>query len=64
MKALTQDRPGVVNQSRSLRRHPVWWSGAAAAVLWAGTAVLTFAVPDADDLGRTDLLARSSWCWP
>ncbi|HWK47070.1 MAG TPA: ABC transporter permease subunit [Stellaceae bacterium] len=42
---------------RSDARHPLWLAGAAAAVAWLGAAALTALWPDADDLGRTDLLA-------
>ena len=57
MNALTQTRARVLDQSRAAKPHPVWWGGAAAAMLWAGAAALIWVWPDADDLGRTDLLA-------
>ncbi len=37
-------------------RSPVWWGGLGAAALWAVAAALVLTWPDADDLGRTDLL--------
>jgi NitT/TauT family transport system permease protein len=43
-------------RSRSASR-PVWRTGAAGAVAWLAAAMLTAYWPDADDLGRTDLLA-------
>jgi NitT/TauT family transport system permease protein len=36
---------------------PVWRTGAVAALAWVGAAAVTSYWPDADDLGRTDLLA-------
>jgi len=41
---------------RSARNLSPWWGGAGAACLWAAVAALILSWPDADDLGRTDLL--------
>ena len=38
-------------------RRPVWRIGAAGSAAWLAAAMLTAYWPDADDLGRTDLLA-------
>jgi len=46
---------GAVALSRP--RAPIWTIGAVAALAWLGDAALTNLWPDADDLGRTDLLA-------
>lgn len=43
-------------QFHAAGQRAVWWSGLAAALLWGGVAVLILRWPDADDLGRTDLL--------
>ena len=56
MNALTETRAADALQSHAMPRRPVWWGGVAAALLWAGTAALILRWPDADDLGRTDLL--------
>ena len=56
MNALTETRAANALQSHAMPRRPVWWGGVAAALLWAGTAALILRWPDADDLGRTDLL--------
>lgn len=57
MNALTQARVEAAGQSRRSGRPAVWRGGAAAALLWLAAAVLAWAWPDADDLGRTGLLA-------
>ena len=56
MNALTEAQAANALQSHAMPRRPVWWGGIAAALLWAGTAALILRWPDADDLGRTDLL--------
>ena len=60
MNALTQAPARPIQQSVSASRRPVWWAGAVAALLWGGGAALIWAWPDADDLGRTNLLAALS----
>ena len=57
MNAITQTEARVAGHSLPARRQAVWWGGGVAAVMWAGAAALTWAWPDSDDLGRTDLLA-------
>jgi NitT/TauT family transport system permease protein len=57
MNALTQLRPLAGAQSRPDAARKVWVTGGAAAALWAGAATLILLWPDADDLGRTGLLA-------
>ena len=56
MNALTETQAANALQSHAMPRRPVWWGGIAAALLWAGAAALILRWPDADDLGRTDLL--------
>ncbi len=57
MNALTQIQSRLTGQSTPARRHAVWSGGLVAALLWAAAAALTWMWPDADDLGRTGLLA-------
>ena len=56
MNALTDIRPATLAGTRQSATR-VWWTAAAAAILWAAGAALTALWPDADDLGRTGLLA-------
>ncbi|WP_441295845.1 ABC transporter permease [Roseomonas cutis] len=51
--ALAPEAPGL---SRPVPATPPWRSGLLAAAAWLGTAAVILALPDADDLGRTDLL--------
>jgi NitT/TauT family transport system permease protein len=53
----TASRP----RSRAVKR-PVWRTGAAGSAAWLAAAMLTASWPDADDLGRTDLLAIIMIC--
>jgi NitT/TauT family transport system permease protein len=55
MSASTDSQLDAGSAAVTLR--PIWWTGAAAAAFWAAAAALTWLWPDADDLGRTDLLA-------
>jgi NitT/TauT family transport system permease protein len=56
MNALTEARAADALQSRAVPPRPAWWGGVVAAVLWGVVAALILSWPDADDLGRTDLL--------
>jgi NitT/TauT family transport system permease protein len=47
---------------RAAASRPVWRIGAAGSAAWLATAMLTAYWPDADDLGRTDLLALIMIC--
>jgi NitT/TauT family transport system permease protein len=62
MTAITEIRPAPALQSRAVSVQPLWWSGALAACLWAGASALVLVLPDADDLGRTDLLGWLAAC--
>jgi NitT/TauT family transport system permease protein len=57
MNALTDIRTSVAVQPQATARRAIWWVGLCAAACWAGAVALTEFWPDADDLGRTDLLA-------
>lgn len=47
----------IKRSSDTIARQPFWFVGGIATVAWLGAAVMTSYWPDADDLGRTDLLA-------
>ncbi len=57
MNALTDIRASIAHQPPAVPSRTVWWVGLCAAIGWAGAAALTEFWPDADDFGRTDLLA-------
>ena len=50
------DATRVALVDRPASRNPIWWGGIGAAVLWAISAAIVVTWPDADDLGRTQLL--------
>lgn len=60
MNALTGIQAAAVARSRPGAQGTAWTHGLAAAGLWAGVSALTWAWPDADDLGRTGLLAAGA----
>ena len=55
MNAITDLRTTAGRRSAS--RTPLWVTGVLAVAAWLGASALTATWPDADDLGRTDLLA-------
>jgi NitT/TauT family transport system permease protein len=57
MNALAGLQASTIAQVPPANQRVIWWAGALAALAWATTAALTELWPDADDLGRTDLLA-------
>ena len=57
MNALTDIRTTVTLQPQATVRRTIWRVGLCAAACWGGASALTELWPDADDLGRTDLLA-------
>ena len=60
MNAVSEIRATAAARTRPGTPGTVWRHGLAAAALWAGVAALTWAWPDADDLGRTELLAAAA----
>ncbi len=50
------DATRVALVGRPTARNPIWWVGLGAAALWATSAAIIMTWPDADDLGRTQLL--------
>jgi NitT/TauT family transport system permease protein len=49
--------PTAWSPARPAAARRVWWTGLAGGLAWAAAAALTGYLPDADDLGRTDLTA-------
>ena len=60
MNAVSEVRADTAARTRPGAPGELWRYGLAAAALWAGVAALTWAWPDADDLGRTGLLAAAA----
>ncbi len=60
MNAISEIRAAAAARTRAGAPGTVWRQGLAAAALWAGVAALTWVWPDADDLGRTGLLAAAA----
>ncbi|MGI4940732.1 MAG: ABC transporter permease [Janthinobacterium lividum] len=57
MNALTETILLSAQNSSSRERRQVWWTGLLAACAWFALAALAHLWPDADDVGRTELLA-------
>jgi NitT/TauT family transport system permease protein len=49
--------PAAWSMPARLTPRPIWWTGLAGVLAWAAASWLTEFLPDADDLGRTDLTA-------